>query len=152
MIGDHCIGRRNATGLANADAQPGQEDRPEALGEAGQRREAAPDRQRYRDHPASAGLVCDPGQRHRQRGIEQGKGDAAEQPHLGVAQAKIGLDRAGQDRQDLPVDEIEDIDKQQHAQRDIGRGRPAGCCGLPGHLVFKLRMETVDRGQRLRLA
>ena len=150
MIGYQRVGRRNAACFADTDAQSRQEYRPETLRHPRQGGEAAPDSQRNGYHPAAAGLVGEPRERYRQSRIEQGKGDAAEQPHLGVAESEIGLDRTGQDRQYLAVDEVENIDQQQHAERYIGRGRPALHALLIGHLFSYIRKKFVDCRQRIR--
>ena len=39
---------------------------------------------------------------------------------LGVAQPELRLDRLGEDAEDLPVEEIEGVDQQQHRQHQAG--------------------------------
>src|SRR5439155_14578619 len=99
----------------------------EQLGEAGhgaaQRREAAPDRERTRDYRASAGAVGKVSERHAQDGIKQGESQAADRSKFSVAQMQVGFDRLGEDSQDLPVEEIEDIGEEQEREHDSAASR-----------------------------
>src|SRR3546814_17958867 len=69
--------------------------------------------------------------------IEDRKGRAAEEAHVAVGKAAVGLDIDRENADDLPVDELEDIDDDEHRQavpavtggfRLGGSGRAAGVC------------------------
>jgi hypothetical protein len=60
---------------------------------------------------------------------------------LRVGQLQLGLDGPGQNAEDLPVDEVERIDRQQHRQHE---GRAQGrvlCAGASGLLSI---VSSVD--------
>ena len=63
------------------------------------------------------------GQRNGKEGIEKREGETADRPELGVGQFQVGLDRCGEDAEDRPVEEIEDIGQQQEGEDDIGVAR-----------------------------
>ena len=131
IIGDQRIGGRDAAGFANADAKPEEEQLAEAGCGAAQRGEGAPHGQRAGNHPAAAGPVGKHRQRHAKHRIEQGEGKAADRAELGIGQLQVGLDRPGEDAEDLPVEEIEDVGQQQEAKDDIGpRGGAAPAFSL----------------------
>src|SRR3546814_2617066 len=54
--------------------------------------------------------------RNAEQRIEDRERRPREQAEFGVGQAEVRLDRLGQDVDDLPVEEIEDIDDQQDPQ------------------------------------
>src|SRR3546814_12344364 len=73
-------------------------------------------------------MACD---RNAEQRIEDRERRPREQAEFGVGQAEVRLDRLGQDVDDLPVEEIEDIDDQQDPQHRarlrggaVGGGRP----------------------------
>ena len=53
-------------------------------------------------------------------GVEEREREPGEEPHRGVADAEVGLDRLEQDGEDLAVDEVEDVDDEQHAEHVVG--------------------------------
>src|SRR3546814_14689763 len=55
-------------------------------------------------------------ERDAEQRIEDRKGRAAEEAHVAVGKAEIGLDIDREDADDLPVDEVEDIDDDEHRQ------------------------------------
>src|SRR3546814_4930309 len=56
-------------------------------------------------------------------------------PELGIRKSEVGLDRFGKDIDDLPIEEIEDIDDQQNPQH---RAR------LRGNAIGRRRSDTRD--------
>ena len=116
IVGDQGIGGRDPAGFADADAEPAQEQLPIAGRTAAQRGEAAPHRERAGDHRAAAGAVGEIRQRHTERGIEQREGKPADGAELGVGQVQVGLDRRGEDAEDLAVEEIEDVGEKRRAR------------------------------------
>src|SRR5690606_14541910 len=61
--------------------------------------------------------VCQPAERYPEEGVEDREGSAIEEAELCVRQREVGLDVVGKDREDLPVDEIEQIDDGKDAER-----------------------------------
>ena len=61
-----------------------------------------------------------------EQGVKHAKRRAVEESDLVIAQAKIGLDVFSEDRNDVPVDEIQDINDNQDTQRipTVRRDRP----------------------------
>ena len=120
IVCDQRIGRSNAAGLANPDAEPGQEELPISRRKAAERGEAAPDGERGGDDPAPAGAVGQIGERNAEHGIEKSECKAADRAELGVGQPEVGLDRLRENAEDLPIEEIEDVGEQkeeEHARR-----------------------------------
>ncbi len=78
-----------------------------------QRRERAPDGKRAGDDTASAGLVGKKGERNAERRIEHCEGEAADCSELRVGKVQVGLDRLGEDPEDLPVQEVENVGDEQ---------------------------------------
>jgi hypothetical protein len=59
-----------------------------------------------------------------QHSIKQRERQTGHQPDLRIAQPQIILDRFGKDVDDLPVEEIEDVNDQQRPQQGAGRIAP----------------------------
>ena len=57
--------------------------------------------------------------------VEQPEAQAGQQAELGVAEMQFVADRFGQDREELPIDEIDGPDRGQHEQRQ-GASRVRG--------------------------
>jgi hypothetical protein len=60
--------------------------------------------------------VGEAAERDAEEGVEDAEDGAVEEADLGIADAEVGLDVLGQDRHDLPVDEVEDVDEDEDAQ------------------------------------
>jgi len=60
--------------------------------------------------------VRQPTQRHTKQRVEYRKGSPTQESQLSIGQVEVALDIDSEDREDLPIDEIEDIDHNQHAQ------------------------------------
>ena len=52
--------------------------------------------------------------------IKDGEGDARDRPELGIVELEVFHDRPGEDAEDLPVEEIEDVGQQQEGEDDVG--------------------------------
>ena len=89
-----------------------------------------PDRQRAADQPGAVGRcpVREPRDRQAEHGVEQREGETGHQTDLRIAQPQFEPDRFGKDIDDLPVDEIEDIDDQQDPQGNPDRSAGLPCC------------------------
>src|SRR3546814_10304191 len=61
--------------------------------------------------------IGEPAERHPEQGIEDREGGAIEKADIGVVQAQVALQVGREDGDDLPVDELEDIDEVQYAER-----------------------------------
>jgi hypothetical protein len=127
--------RRGAARFPHADADPCQEQLGEILGQAGNGRHAGPHRERrsYDQRPAAGRAVGIARDGDPQHGIEQRKSQPGHQSDLRVAQPQFEPDRFGQDVDDLPVDEIEDVDDQQdpqHCPRRLLHRMVLGTMGL----------------------
>jgi hypothetical protein len=119
---------RAAGGLSDADAHPRQRELREALRQPGDRRHRAPQRGAGRDHAAPHAAVGEARDRDAGEGVEHREGPAGEEAHRGVGDAEVALDGLQQDREDLAVDEVEDVDDEQqpeHPARAGGRGSGA---------------------------
>ena len=86
-----------------------------------------------RDQPAAVPDVGEAAERDAEDGVEDGEGGAVEEADLRVGDAEVGLDALGEDREDLAVEEVEDVDEDQDAE-DVARrsGRPARRMGHGG--------------------
>ena len=112
--------------FTNAHADPCQQKLGEILRQSAQGRHRRPDRQRPADEPWSVGgrTVREPCNRQSEHGVEQRECQPGHQSDLRVAQAELHADRFGENIDDLPIDEIEDIDDQQDPQ--CNPHRPTG--------------------------
>ena len=117
------MGRRRAAGFTKADAHAGDQQDDEGrdrertdvngVGQAAQGGEPAPDRQRDHHDALAAGGVGDTGDRDAHGAIDHREGEAGHHAKLGVIETQVSLDVFLQDVDDLPVDEIEDVDDNQ---------------------------------------
>ena len=119
IVRDNRLGGRRAPGLTNSDQKAEGEHGRETDSKSAQDGHQAPHGQRRHDNHHAAGLFRETGNRNAERRVESGKGEPAQQAHLPVFEAQTVADRIGQDAEDRPVDEIEDVDDQERGQ-DIG--------------------------------
>ncbi len=89
-----------------------------------------------------------PPQRNSEQRVEHGKSGAVQKPEVGIAQRQVFFDIVGEDRKYLPINEVEHVNKNKHAE-DI----PAvsGNLALLGLLVTVSRCRTGFRHQGLPL-
>jgi hypothetical protein len=135
--------RRGAPGFADPDADAAGTScakfcaKPHASGEQ------APQTCCRSDDPRPIARLGKARDRNTEHGIEKREGEPRHHAKLPVGKVQLILDRLGEDRDDLPVEEIEDIDDQQNRQRvatvrrgyrrDDGRGGGFGC-----HLILSI--------------
>src|SRR6185436_12297351 len=93
-----------------------EEQLPIACRGAAQCREAAPHGERGSNDRATTGAVGKIGQRHCEHGIKNCESESADSAELGIGEIEVLLDRLGEDAEDLPVEEVEDVGEQQQRQ------------------------------------
>ena len=129
------IGRRNAARFAETHRHARDDELRIVGGQAARHRGAAPDRARERQHPDSVGLVRDPADRNCDEAIEEREIESADQAELAVGDMEAVLNGFCENRQELPVQEIQHIDETQHAEHEprsrIGDAGRSGRRGLP---------------------
>jgi hypothetical protein len=104
----------------------------EVLRHAAQRGHRRPDRQRERDqaHAVGARPVGVARDRQPEQGVEHREGDAGHYADLRVRQVELAADRLRQDVDDLAVEEIQDVDREQDPQHAVQRLRRQGPVAL----------------------
>ena len=129
-IRDQRMRRRRATRLAHAHANPRQQQLDEILRQSAQGSHGRPDRQRTADQPWPVGgrAIRETRDRQAQDRVEQCEGQARHQADLRIAQTQFEPDRLGQDVDDLPIDEIEDVNYQKDPQGNPDRSTSLPCC------------------------
>jgi hypothetical protein len=95
-------------------------------GEAAGHRRHAPDPAGQGQHRDAVGAVGQPADRNGDEAVEHREIQAADQAQLAVGDVQRVLDRLGQDRHQLPVQEVQHIDEPQHAQDDPGAAVDGG--------------------------
>ena len=104
--------RRRSGSFANADAKTGEQQLGKGHRGAAECGHAAPYREPDSDHILSRGAIGKARKRKSGERIKKNKGGAQQPPELGIGQAHIGLDVLGDQRQNLPVDKIQDVGEQ----------------------------------------
>src|ERR1044072_9469547 len=90
-----------------------------------------------RDHPAPIPALGQPPERYSEQSVEDGEGGAVEEADLVVAKVEAVLDAGREDRDDLPVDEIDHVDQEKHKKGVPGVAADARPCRLRvGHARF----------------
>ena len=127
-VGDHRMRRRVGPRLADPDADTCKQQLPVARRRTAQRRHEAEDRKRPRDDAGTVEAISEPCERDPEGRVEHREREPVQEPDLGVGKCKIALDRLGQDREDLPVHEVE----REHDEEDRERqAAPGDACGTP---------------------
>ena len=120
VVPEHGERRRPGARFADADADPVGGEGSEAAGGARQRGHQAPRGQADRDQALAGPHVGQAADRNPEDGVEDGERCAVEEAELGVADAEVVADVLGEDREDLTVDEVEDVDQDEDAQDVVG--------------------------------
>ena len=120
QIGDHGVGCGPGSRLADGDAHASRQKLAEAAGQAAERGHTAPHREACGNDIAARGFVGQSRDRQAGDGVEEGEAQAGQQSKLAIAQMKFMPDRLHQYRQNLAIDEVEDIDEHQDAQNIVG--------------------------------
>ena len=113
VVRDQGMRRRAPGSLPDADSDACDRQLEEVLGEAAGRRHEAPGRESDRDDRSPHTLVGPACDRDTKAGVEDGEGEAGQETHLGIGGAQVFFDRIEQNREDLPIDEVEDVDDEQ---------------------------------------
>ena len=64
------------------------------------------------------GPIREPRDRNSERGVEDRKGQAAQQAHAGIGDVQVAANRLDQQRQDLPVDERAGVRQREHEDHE----------------------------------
>ena len=108
--------RRRAAGLADADAEACQQQLQVALGQAAQRRDAGPHRERHGEDIAAVDAIGQHGHRDAHGHVEEPRAPAGEEGHTAIAQVQLLTDRLDQRRDREAVGDVERIDERQQRQ------------------------------------
>jgi hypothetical protein len=128
------VRRRASAGFADAYTDPRHRELGKAPRERGERGHAAPHEQREADDRAPRAAVRPARDGDAEERVEQRERQAGEQAQRRVRELELLLDVLLQDREDLPVDEVQHVDE--HEQTD--------------HVVAVARRERLRvRGLRL---
>ena len=121
MVGDQRVRGRDSASLSDPDAKPAKEKLRRRDRQAAKTGEDAPYRYRGGHHGAPARPVGEIGERKTQNRIEEGEGEAADRAEFGVSEIEVRLDRLGENAEDLPVEEVEDVGEEKQGQHDARR-------------------------------
>ena len=97
-----------------------------AARQTGQRRHRAPEPEPDRDEPAPIPHVGQAPEWNAEDRVEDRERGAVQEPDLRVAQLQIGFDALGEDGEDLAIDEVEDVDDDEHTE-DVPGVRAGRC-------------------------
>ena len=122
-VRDDRIGGRDAARLADADHHACDDQLAVTAGHPACRRRAAPDRTGGGEDLHSAGTIGQPADRDCDEAIEEREIETGEQTELAVGNMQPVLDRLGEDRDELAIEEVQHIDEAQHRERDPGARR-----------------------------
>ena len=152
IVGDDRIGGRHAAGLADPDRHPRQHELRIVGGHAAGDGRPAPQGAGERQHLHAIGPVGQPAHRDRDHAVEQREIEPADQAELAVAEAELVPDRLGQDRQQLPVQEIQHVDEAQDAEHEPGalcgaRPWPANAGDAGRHCLEGVAGADADRAR-----
>ena len=118
-VADQRGGGRGAGRLADADAEARDDQLRKAAGEAGRRGQQAPDEDARRENLAALDPVRQPPERQPDHGVEQGE-DGAEQAEGGVAERPLPPDALADAAEQLAVEEVHQVDREEHGERVSG--------------------------------
>ena len=146
------------------DQGAGQRQRQEPARRAAGRSQQAPQGDRHRDQPPAVHPVGQHPHEQPGCGIEDQEEQPGQQAVLGITQAQFGFDEIGEAGQQLPIDEVQNVDNGQQRQqpparchtaltglRNRGRRRhvPASLCSIFRHLGGDNRAcQAQSAGQR----
>ena len=118
-ITDERGGGRRAGRFADADAETRDNQLRERARETGRRRQQTPDEDAERENLSPRDLVRQPAERQPDHGVEQGE-DGPEQAERGVAQPPLASNAFADAAEQLPVEEVHQVDREQHGERVPG--------------------------------
>lgn len=123
-VREHRVRGRVRAGLADPDADACRGELAERPREAGERRHAAPHREPQRDRAATGPAVRQPAERNPEHRVEDRERGPVQEAEILVGEAEVAADLLGEDREDLAVEEVEEVDDDQDAEQ-VARVRPA---------------------------
>ena len=159
VIGDERVRGSHTTRLADADPDACEEDLDEAVGRAAQRGKRAPHEHRDRHDVAARAAIGEPGDRQRERGVEQRERGPVHQPELRIGERELLDHRRPEDREDLAIDEVHHVDEHEDPEHVVairlGRGTGGygglqralhACCDSPR--IYCDAIENIWRPRR----
>ena len=123
-IAEQRRGRRRARRFSNADAEAGDDELREVAREAGRGGQQAPDEYAAGQDEAARARVREPAERQAKDGVEQ-REHGAEEAQRRVAQPPLAADALSDAADELAVEEVHEVDREEHDQRVDGAGRGA---------------------------
>jgi hypothetical protein len=154
LLGEHVGQQRIRAGighrLADTHADAGKGQRGEAARRAAQRGHHRPQRDTESHQLAARQRVGNPAHGDADDRIEHGKGRPQDEAEVGVVEPEIGLDRLGEDRDDLPVEVVEQVRRGHEDQREPGGGRDAGGRGDRDGRIMGSGRQSISPNARLR--
>ena len=121
-VGDHRVRRRVGPRLADPDADACKQQLPVARRRTAQRRHEAEERNRPGENAGAVEPVREPRERDPDGRVEHREREPIQEPELSVGKREIALDRLGQDREDLPVHEVEREHDEEDRERQAAPG------------------------------
>jgi hypothetical protein len=142
QIADEGGRRRRAGRLADADAEPRGDQSREAARKAGRRPQQAPHEHAGRKNLPALDLVGQSSERQSDHGIQQ-REDRAEEAERGIAEPHLTPDAFADAADDLTVEEVHQVDGEQHRERVAGTRHR-----LPPRIA-DCGLRIADRGSRI---
>jgi hypothetical protein len=138
QVADERLAGGGATGLANADAHAREQVGPVTDCEPRACGQHTPERHADRDHTSTLPRVAEATERHAGHGVDEREGGVDPRRRC-IVHAELDADRLEQRAGDLPVEEIHQVDAEQHRQREsrvfllVRHGKPLiKNCGYGG--------------------
>jgi hypothetical protein len=139
IVGQQRVGAGIGRRFPDADPDTRRRQVGETHSEAGRRRHGRPEGQARRHQLGAAEGVGDPPHGDADDAVEHREGRTEDEPQIGVGELQVLRDRMRQDRDDLPVDIVEEVRHHEHAEGVIGVG-----WGLLRHAAHERR--SLGRG------
>ena len=129
IVREHRVRRWTRARLADADADARDRQLQKAAREPRRRGHATPEEEADRDQLGAVPSVGDLAQRDPEDRVEDREGRSVQEAEVGVGEAEVLLQLLGEDRRDLAIDEVVDVqhhEREQHVLRvrssDLRRG------------------------------
>ena len=135
-------------GLAGAEQEADGQERPVALGRAGERGEGGPPQHDARQHPARAHHVAEPSRWHFEERVGEGEG-AEHQAHLHQREPEVVHHVRRGNRDADAIEEGDDGEQERHPQHAIAHPRAGGrSMGMKAAIIAR-RPSDPQRGHRV---
>jgi len=126
IIGRQRLCRQCAARFTNAHRDPGDQQLSEGAGQAAQRREQRPRRQRHPDRACPAGAIGEDAERDARSDIEPSQSGTRQQPDRSISECEFVLDRFDQGGDNEAISDVQGIDAgQQDEHVPAARSIPA---------------------------